>query len=119
AIGELRSAVTPGVDGRHEERPLVSTQSILVVDDEQVVREAVVRLLTRAGFQVASAEHAQAALDQLRDGAQFSAIVTDLEMPGIKGIDFVRLIRERDLDVPVIILTGNPTLESAMSAVQY
>jgi len=97
----------------------VSRQSILVVDDEQSVREAIVRVLSRAGFDVAGAEHAQAALELLRDGAQFNAIVTDLEMPGIKGIDFVRLVRERDLDVPVIILTGNPTLESAISAVQY
>ncbi len=94
-------------------------QSILVVDDEQGVREAIVRVLSRAGFNVSSAENAQAALELLRTGEQFNAILTDLEMPGIKGIDFLRLVRERDLDVPVIILTGNPTLESAMSAVQY
>ena len=102
-----------------EERPAVTTQSILVVDDEQGVREAIVRVLARAGFQVRGAENAQAALELLRSGAQFNAILTDLEMPGIKGIDFLRMVRARDLDVPVIILTGNPTLESAMSAVQY
>jgi EAL domain-containing protein (putative c-di-GMP-specific phosphodiesterase class I)/CheY-like chemotaxis protein len=92
---------------------------VLIVDDEQGVREAIGRVLTRAGFQVESAENAQAALDVLKTGIQFHAILTDLEMPGIKGIEFVKLVRERDLDVPVIILTGNPTLESAMSAVQY
>jgi EAL domain-containing protein (putative c-di-GMP-specific phosphodiesterase class I)/CheY-like chemotaxis protein len=98
---------------------LVNGHTVLVVDDEQGVREAIARVLGRAGFAVKMAENGLAALDLLRDGEQFHAIVTDLEMPGIKGIELVRLIRERDLDVPVIILTGNPTLESAMSAVQY
>ena len=93
--------------------------TVLVVDDEQGVREAIARVLGRAGFAVETAENGQAALDLLRDGEQFHAILTDLEMPGIKGIELVRLIRERDLDVPVIILTGNPTLESAVAAVQY
>jgi len=93
--------------------------TVLVVDDEQGVREAIARVLSRAGFAVETAENALMALDALREGKQFHAILTDLEMPGIKGIEFVRMIRERDLDVPVIILTGNPTIESAMATVQY
>jgi EAL domain-containing protein (putative c-di-GMP-specific phosphodiesterase class I)/CheY-like chemotaxis protein len=97
----------------------VNGHTVLVVDDEQGVREAIARVLGRAGFAVETAENGAAALELLREGEQFHAIVTDLEMPGIKGIELVRLIRERDLDVPVIILTGNPTLESAMAAVQY
>ena len=97
----------------------MNKHTVLIVDDEQPVREAIARVLSRAGFAVETAEHAQAALNVLSTGKQFHAILTDLQMPGIKGIDFVRMIRERDLDVPVVILTGNPTLESAMSAVQY
>jgi EAL domain-containing protein (putative c-di-GMP-specific phosphodiesterase class I) len=45
--------------------------------------------------------------------------VTDLHMPGMHGVDFVRALRQLDLDVPVIVLTGNPSLESAISVIEY
>lgn len=95
------------------------TQKILVVDDEEPVRKAVARTLSSATLTVETAESAETALAMLQDGSEFVAIISDLEMPGMGGLEFLRRIRERNLDVPVIILTGNATLESAIAAVQY
>jgi DNA-binding NtrC family response regulator len=97
----------------------MSDDKILVVDDEEPVRAAIVRVLSRAGMTVQGVESAEAALTVLQAGKAFQAVVTDINMPGIHGDEFLKLIRERDLDVPVIVITGNPTLESAMSVVQY
>ncbi len=97
----------------------MSENKILVVDDEEPVRVAISRVLSRAGMAVQGVESAEAALTVLQAGKAFQAVVTDINMPGIHGDEFLKLIRERDLDVPVIVITGNPTLESAMSVVQY
>jgi DNA-binding NtrC family response regulator len=97
----------------------MSENKILVVDDEEPVRAAIARVLSRAGIVVQTVDSAEAALSLLQGGAAFQAVVTDINMPGIHGDEFLKLIRERDLDVPVIVITGNPTLESAMSVVQY
>ncbi|MGC4087451.1 MAG: EAL domain-containing response regulator [Polyangiaceae bacterium] len=96
-----------------------STAHVLVVDDEEPLREAVVRTLDQAGFQVSPAAEASAALDYLRQGKRFDAIVTDLSMPGVQGVDFLRAVRRLDLDVPLIIVTGFPSLETAVATVRY
>jgi EAL domain-containing protein (putative c-di-GMP-specific phosphodiesterase class I) len=93
---------------------------VLLVDDEVSVRGALSRILERAGnWVVEAAESAQDALALLRAGKRFDAIVTDLQMPGMTGVDFIRSLRQMDLDVPVIVLTGNPSLESAIAVIQY
>jgi EAL domain-containing protein (putative c-di-GMP-specific phosphodiesterase class I) len=97
----------------------MSENKILVVDDEEPVRAAIARVLSRSGIAVQTVGSAEAALSLLQGGAAFQAVVTDINMPGIHGDEFLKLIRERDLDVPVIVITGNPTLESAMSVVRY
>jgi EAL domain-containing protein (putative c-di-GMP-specific phosphodiesterase class I) len=97
----------------------MSDNMILVVDDEEPVRAAIARVLSRAGFHVEAVESAEAALLMLHESTPFRAILTDINMPGIQGIELLKLIRERDLDVPVIVLTGNPTLDSAVSVIQY
>jgi len=93
--------------------------SVLVVDDEEAVRVAIARVLSRAGFTVETAESGEEAIAVINRGKQFHAILTDLQMPGVTGVEFLKLVRERDLDVPVVVLTGNPSLESAMAVVQY
>ena len=92
---------------------------VLIVDDDETVRMVVGRVLSKAGFKVDATCDALRALDALRSARHFDAIVTDLQMPRIDGIEFMRMIRRIDLDIPVIVLTGNPSLESAVSAVRY
>jgi EAL domain-containing protein (putative c-di-GMP-specific phosphodiesterase class I) len=92
--------------------------AVLVVDDEEPLRKLIDRMLTRAGLQVQAAGSAEEALDILRLGHRFDTIVSDLMMPGMDGMQFLREIRQLDLDVPMIFLTGNPSLSTAMEAME-
>jgi EAL domain-containing protein (putative c-di-GMP-specific phosphodiesterase class I) len=92
---------------------------VLVVDDEPDMRALAARALTRSGCKVEAVSNAMDALALFKQGRSFSAVVTDLSMPGITGTEFLKLIREFDLDVPVIVVTGNPSLESAVAIIEY
>lgn len=99
--------------------PAEQVMEVLVVDDEEAVRTLAVRALTRNGCKVEAVPNAVEALALLKKGRTFDVIVTDLGMPGISGTEFLRLIRQIDLDVPVIVVTGNPSLESAVAIIEY
>jgi EAL domain-containing protein (putative c-di-GMP-specific phosphodiesterase class I) len=98
----------------HEVRDLV-----LLVDDDFSVRKMHAKVLSRAGYGVEAVASAAEALRLLERGLRVGAIVTDLHMPGIDGLSFLRAIRKFDLDVPVIIVTGYPSLESAVRVIEY
>jgi EAL domain-containing protein (putative c-di-GMP-specific phosphodiesterase class I) len=90
----------------------------LVVDDEEALLRAHVRILTKAGYDVESAVNGSAALRAL-EGAPFDVILSDIDMPGLNGIQFLERVRVRDLDVPVILITGNPSVETASRAMEH
>ncbi|RYZ07626.1 MAG: EAL domain-containing protein [Myxococcales bacterium] len=92
---------------------------VLLVDDDHAVRKMIQKVLVRAGVNVHAVEKASDALELLTRGHRFEVIVTDLVMPGMDGIKLLQLVRQLDLDVPVIIVTGVPTLESAVLAVEH
>jgi EAL domain-containing protein (putative c-di-GMP-specific phosphodiesterase class I) len=92
---------------------------VLVVDDDDAVRKLMHRILTRAGLEVEAAASAGEALEILKRGRRFEAIVTDLMMPEMDGMQLLRFVRQLDLDVPMIIVTGNPTLESAILTMEH
>src|SRR3954467_12337074 len=92
---------------------------VLVVDDEAGLRTAYVRILTVAGFAVDSCESAEAVVERLRRGERYLVIVTDLVMTGMDGVDLLPVVRQFDADVPVIILTGRPSLRSTIAAVEH
>lgn len=90
---------------------------VLIADDEDGVRRVLARVLTAAGFDT------EAASDGLRAAAllereTFDAILTDVSMPGMGGIDVLRAVRKRDLDVPVLLITGDASVESAVEAIR-
>lgn len=89
---------------------------ILVVDDELNLLEAIVRGLRRI-FAIVTAPGAQAALDILRREPAFSVIVSDLRMPGMDGISFLRHARQIAPDAIRILFTGNADLGDAIEAV--
>jgi CheY-like chemotaxis protein len=91
---------------------------VLLVDDEETVREVHGQILTRAGWTVVAEGDARLAAKRLAV-ERFDVIVTDLVMPGMSGLELLRTAREYDLDVPVVILTGRPDAQSAMEAMQY
>jgi CheY-like chemotaxis protein len=79
---------------------------ILVVDDDDLVRELLVSSLQDAGFDASGAENGEQALGQVDRGTTFDAVVTDLSMPGMNGWDLVRALRSRRSDIPILMLTG-------------
>ncbi len=91
---------------------------VLVVDDEHIVGRMTARVLRSAGgFEVATEHEPGVALKRARS-EKFDAVVSDIAMPGMDGLELIRNIREFDLDIPVILLTGTPSLESAQRAVE-
>ena len=90
----------------------------LLVDDDEVVRSAYAAVLQSAGWTVVAEGDAKLAVRRLAV-ERFDVIVTDLVMPGLGGLDLLRTVREYDLDVPVVIVTGQADLDSAMEAMQY
>jgi EAL domain-containing protein (putative c-di-GMP-specific phosphodiesterase class I) len=91
---------------------------VLVVDDEEPLRKIVERMLSRAGLAVTTAASGIEALAIFRSGKRFDTIVSDLIMPGMDGMRFLREVRQLDLDVPMIFLTGNPSLSTALEAME-
>ncbi|HEV8549776.1 MAG TPA: EAL domain-containing protein [Polyangiaceae bacterium] len=92
---------------------------VLIVDDEEPLRIILERALAGAGMSVYTAANGNEALRVVAGGTKLNAIVTDLRMPELDGIGFMRAVRETDLDVPMIVLTGHASVESAIAAVEY
>lgn len=92
---------------------------VLLIDDDFSVRKMHAKVLSRAGFSIEAAAGGAEALGLLERGLRVGAIVTDLHMPGIDGVGFMRALRKIDLDVPVIVVTGYPSLESAVKVMEY
>jgi EAL domain-containing protein (putative c-di-GMP-specific phosphodiesterase class I) len=99
------------------EDDLDSKPVVLVVDDEPELVRLSCRILRAAGMEVLPAHNGAEALAVL-DSQRVDAIVSDVSMPGMNGVELVRAIRKRDLDVPVIIMTGGATVESAIEAIE-
>lgn len=91
---------------------------ILVVDDEAFARRALERVLVSSGYRVHAVESGEAALSALT-ASEYDVVLTDLAMPGLSGLELLRGIRRLDLDLPVILITGNPSVPTAIEAVEY
>src|SRR5690242_6627608 len=79
---------------------------VLVVDDDLACRVLAALLLEHAGHSPTAVASVERALERLVD-AEVDVVVTDLNMPGRSGIDLLRLMRERRLSQPVIVMTGS------------
>src|SRR5689334_14400078 len=90
---------------------------VLLVDDEIQILRAYTRALSAAGYWVECAPNGKVAADLLRDG-RFDVVVSDVQMPKMDGLQLLRAVREHDLDVPVILITGMPAVESAVQAIE-
>jgi DNA-binding NtrC family response regulator len=95
----------------------VSAQpSILVVDDESGILDALRILLRGEGFDVVTAQGGKAGLEQLKASAP-DIVLTDIKMPGVSGSDVLSAVREQDPETPVILMTAQASLQSAIQAV--
>jgi len=91
-------------------------RSVLVVDDDDALARSIQRVLKSRGFDVVLAPDGAAAVDLLMR-QPFDVILSDIQMPGMSGVDLLGIVRAYDLDVPVVLMTGAPSIESAMEAV--
>ena len=109
----LGAASALGGDGMGSggERP-----RILVVDDEQAVRDLLSKTLTMADYDVDAADDGPSALDKMR-AVEYDLLITDLKMPGMDGLSVIREARKLAPDLRVIIITGYSTEASAIEAI--
>lgn len=91
---------------------------VLVVEDEVALREAYRRILAKAGFSVATAGTGDEAMAVIGQGL-IDCVVSDIDLPGMSGNDLLKAVRKMDSGIPVILVTGYPTIESASEAVEY
>jgi EAL domain-containing protein (putative c-di-GMP-specific phosphodiesterase class I)/CheY-like chemotaxis protein len=96
--------------------PKTNVLRVLVVDDDSDVRQAVGLALTSNGYDTCSASSARDAANLVR-GLSFDAIITDIRMPDMNGIELLRALRMQDEDIPVILMTGCPEVATASEAV--
>jgi excisionase family DNA binding protein len=97
-------------------RALTTRPRILVVDDEETIRELLSRTLAIAEYEVDMVPDGQTAVDRLRI-YPYDLLITDLRMPGVDGLTVIREARRYKADIPVIIVTGYSTEASAIEAI--
>ena len=92
-------------------------QSILIVEDEPAQRTLLSSMLRRASFEPELVDDAEAALGAIAR-KRFGAVLSDIRMPGRSGIDLVREARRVAPGTPVVVMTGFPTLETAVESIR-
>ncbi len=90
---------------------------ILVVDDEKVIRDGCNRVLSGKGYDVITAENGRAALDVLAK-EPLDIILLDLKMPVMSGEEVLEITGEKYPDIPVIIITGHGTVDTAVECMK-
>jgi response regulator RpfG family c-di-GMP phosphodiesterase len=90
---------------------------ILVVDDEQVIRDILSEFLSMEGYVVRSVESGERALTELRL-RPYDMVISDLKMPGISGIELLERISDENINVLTVIMTGFGTVETAIQAMK-
>ncbi len=90
---------------------------ILILDDDRPTRRILQILIERMGLESSAFEEAGSALEAL-EAETFSLVLTDLKMPRIDGLEFMRRLRELDSEVPVLVLTAYGTVTSAVEAMK-
>jgi EAL domain-containing protein (putative c-di-GMP-specific phosphodiesterase class I) len=91
-------------------------RTILVVDDDALVARSLRRVLEVAGYQVTTVDDGRAAVEKITHNA-YDVVLSDIQMPGMSGVELLSVVRSYDLDVPVLLMTGEPSLETAIEAV--
>lgn len=97
--------------------PETKGERILVVDDSPPTVEVIVRNLMDRGYRVWSASSVTEAIRML-ESATVDLVITDMKMPGIGGLELVRHVRENFLDTQIVMITGYPSIDSAVDAVK-
>ena len=90
---------------------------VLILDDEPNIRKMLEEYFTDAGYIVATAADVPTALAKLPEGVE--VVLSDINMPGVTGIEFLQQARKTNPKLGVFLITGYPTLETIVDAKQY
>lgn len=90
-------------------------EKILVVDDEEMIRELCMHILSAEGYRVATASDAASALSELEKN-DVDMLITDIKMPGMDGLELFERVRARNQDVVTVLITGHGTLDTAIES---
>ena len=107
----VKNADSPPSAGSKEEG------RVLVVDDEVPLQEMFASVLGEAGWLVDVARNGGEALDHLA-AQQYDVVLSDIDMPRMSGLQLLQAVRTQDLDLPVLLVTGPPRVESAVQALE-
>src|SRR6188472_3843074 len=92
---------------------------ILIVDDEEVLREVLDAVLRREGFDVVMAASGEEALSVLDTDDAIDLVIVDIMLPGISGIDTLRAVRISNPHLPVIVITAYSSIDGAIEAMKH
>ena len=90
---------------------------LLVVDDEESIREFLEIMLKKEGYQVTLAEDGQQAIDLLK-GKSFDMIISDMQMPRVTGIELLKHVKDNNPEIVFMMITAFGTTESAVDAMK-
>src|SRR5512136_238881 len=96
--------------------PLIRPK-ILVVDDDEDMRFTLQEVMTREGYQVATADDGIEALDKAQE-TMFELVILDVKMPRLDGIETLRQLRERNPELTIIMVTAFGTRDLALEAIR-
>jgi len=99
------------------ERPAVDVENILVVDDEEAIREVVSTMLESKGYRCTTVNNGRAAQDQVKRTTP-DLVLSDMIMPEMDGIKFLEWMRQYDPEVPVIMVTAIHDIQTALEAIR-
>jgi EAL domain-containing protein (putative c-di-GMP-specific phosphodiesterase class I)/ActR/RegA family two-component response regulator len=101
-----------------EARVAPAGSRVLIAEDDHLQLRAYARALRAVGFEVDHADNGEAAVNLLLAGS-YDAVVSDISLPCIDGVGVLQAAHRRDPDVPVVLITGTPRLDTAVAAVEH
>ena len=102
---------------KHAARAAADASRILVVDDSPLMRAEIVRILTAEGHAVTEADSGMAAC-ALVARQPFDLVTLDIEMPGLSGFETLRILKARNRDLPVVMISSLSSLARAIEAIR-
>lgn len=91
--------------------------TILIIDDEKAIRKTLSEILSYEGYKIDDAENGEEGLKKLKE-KNYDAVLCDIKMPQVDGIEFLEKSKEINPDVPIIMISGHGTIETAVEAVK-
>jgi len=97
---------------------MTAAPQIHVVDDDPAVRDSLRMLLEAAGYAVQAYPDAESFIAEGMKGQGPGCVVADVRMPGLSGLDLLRVLQDRDIDLPLIVITGHADVSMAVQALK-